>query len=86
MGVTEHIQVEIGELVLTGFSQVNTDLLVQSFERELTRLLGRPGMEPDALELDLVNGLPPLPWTASARRLGEALARSVHNGLCRGAP
>jgi hypothetical protein len=86
MDVTEDIRVEIGELVLVGFSQVKTDLLVRAFETELTRLLRASGITSRGLELDLVSGLPPLPRTTSARRLGEALAWSVHKGLSRGTP
>lgn len=80
MGVT----VEIGELVLTGFPRVDTDALVESFERELTRLLRQRPAAP--VGHDVVTDLPPLPETASARRLGVTLARSVHSGLIRGAP
>ena len=86
MGVNEtDIHVEIDELVLTGFDRVNIDLLVQAFQRELTRLLHRRGVHL-VDEHDLVSGLPALPHTTSARRLGEALARSVHSGLTRGLP
>jgi len=84
MEVKEHIRVEIGELVLTGFDRMDTDLLAASFERELTRLLRRHRIAPVAREL--VSGLPPLPHTTSAHRLGEALARSVHSALLGGAP
>lgn len=86
MDVTEDIRVEIGELVLVGFGHVKTDLLVRAFETELTRLLRESGIARRGLELDFVGDLPPLPRTTSARRLGEALARSVHKGLSRGAP
>jgi hypothetical protein len=90
MGVT--IELHIDELAFTGFDRLNTDLLVQAFERELTRLLHRHDLALEhrhdlALEhRDVVAGLPPLPHTTSARSLGVALARSVHGGLVREAP
>ena len=80
------MNVEIDDLVLTGFDRVNTDLVVQAFERELSRLLHQRGVGPVAAELDLVTDLPAVARTTSPRRLGEALARSVHTGLIRGAP
>lgn len=80
MGVT----VEIDELVLTGFGRVDADVLVESFRRELTRLLLRHPVLPAGQEV--VAGLPSVPRNSSARALGVALARSVHNGLTRGAP
>ena len=36
------------------------------------------------LTLDLLAGLPPLPYTVSSARLGTELARSVHAGLTTG--
>jgi hypothetical protein len=78
------LTVEIGELVLAGFGRVDTDVLVQSFERELTRLLRQRPVTP--VGRDAITGLPPLPRTASARQLGVAIARSVHSGLVRGVP
>ncbi|GGP52344.1 hypothetical protein [Saccharothrix coeruleofusca] len=78
------VRVRIDELVLTGFGGLDADLLVESFRRELTRLLRDA---PVALvDREVVAGLPALPRTSSARALGVALARSVHTGLRGGAP
>ncbi|NLU68207.1 hypothetical protein [Streptomyces sp. HNM0574] len=78
------IRVDIGELALDGFHG-DPDRVLAAFEAELTRLVREKGVplaadgEPRAL--DALSGLPPLPSTVSAGRLGEALARSVHAGL-----
>jgi hypothetical protein len=80
------VHLDIGELVLTGFPHINPDALLASFERELTRLVHRHGIPLAThadLSLDTITGLPPLPATTSARRLGAALAHSVHTGLTR---
>lgn len=78
------IRVEIGELALNGF-QGDTGLVLAAFENELARLLRDKGVPLSAdggpHSLDALTGLPPLPATVSAGRLGEALARSVHAGL-----
>ncbi|MCC8250479.1 hypothetical protein [Saccharothrix luteola] len=78
------VRVRIDELVLTGFDRLDADLLVESFQRELTRLLRRAPVVP--VDREVVAGLPVVPRTSSARLLGVALARSVHSGLRRGAP
>lgn len=78
------IRVEIGELALDGFHG-DHDLVLAAFETELARLVREKGVplaadgQPRAL--DALAGLPQLPATVSAGRLGEALARSVHAGL-----
>jgi hypothetical protein len=89
------IRVEIGELALDGFHG-DPGLVLAAFEAELARLVREygvpladgpagPGLGPRAM--DALTGLPPLPATVSAGRLGEALARSVHAGLSgRGEP
>ncbi|QPP10849.1 hypothetical protein G4Z16_20085 [Streptomyces bathyalis] len=78
------MRVEIGELALDGF-QGDAGLVLAAFENELSRLLrdkGVPLADGDAPHvMDALTGLPPLPATISAGRLGEALARSVHAGL-----
>jgi hypothetical protein len=86
MGVSEfeRIEVDIDELVLTGFGRINPDLVLRAFHRELTRLLHhRPAALASAEngQFDVLDNLPALPATTSARRLGESLARSVHHGL-----
>ncbi|GGO94896.1 hypothetical protein [Wenjunlia tyrosinilytica] len=90
MGMTpaRRINVEIGELVLDGFGNVDHDLVADAFRRELTRLVTERGVSaPADLAVDVVRrALPPLPPTASPRRLGTALARAVHSGLERGSP
>ncbi|MBC9728845.1 hypothetical protein [Streptomyces sp. TRM68367] len=84
MGVTPgEIRVEVGELALDGF-RVDPDRVAASFERELTRLVrehGVPLSEEGAVTVDALSGLPPLPAGLSARRLGQELARAVHEGL-----
>jgi hypothetical protein len=77
------IRVEIGELALHGF-RVDPDRVSEAFERELTRLVrahGVPLAADGALTADTLSGLPPLPAGLSARRLGQELARAVHEGL-----
>ncbi|WP_211719636.1 hypothetical protein, partial [Nocardiopsis sp. MG754419] len=77
------IRVEVGELVLDGF-RVDPERVSAAFERELTRLVERHGVPLAAdgpLTLDALSGLPPLPAGLSARRLGQELARAVHEGL-----
>ncbi|MFJ7071448.1 hypothetical protein [Streptomyces sp. NPDC098781] len=77
------IRVEIGELALHGF-QVDAERVTDAFEHELTRLVrahGVPLAADGALTLDTLSSLPPLPAGLSARRLGQELARVVHEGL-----
>ncbi|MEV6588577.1 hypothetical protein [Streptomyces acidicola] len=77
------IRVEVGELVLDGF-HVDPERVSAAFERELTRLVERHGVPLAAdgpLTLDALSGLPHLPAGLSARRLGQELARAVHEGL-----
>jgi hypothetical protein len=91
MGVTRNsqngdpreIRVEIGELALHGF-RVDPERVSAAFERELTRLIRTHGVPVAAhgpLTADTLSGLPPLPAGLSARRLGQELARAVHEGL-----
>jgi hypothetical protein len=75
--------VEIGELVLDGF-RADPERVTAAFERELTRLVrlhGVPLAAQGAVGVDTLTGLPPLPAGLSARRLGQELARAVHEGL-----
>ncbi|WP_405578174.1 hypothetical protein [Streptomyces sp. NBC_01092] len=77
------IRVEIGELALHGF-RVDPDRVSAAFEHELTRLISEHGVPlatDGALSADTLAGLPPLPAGLSARRLGQELARAVHEGL-----
>ncbi|MBG0856535.1 hypothetical protein I2W78_32930 [Streptomyces spinoverrucosus] len=82
MGVTpREIRVEIGELALEGF-RVDPDRVSAAFAEELTRLIERHGVPADASwTAEALTGLPPLPAGLSARRLGQELARAVHEGL-----
>ncbi|MGW3510768.1 hypothetical protein [Streptomyces sp. NPDC000994] len=86
MGVNRRpsaIRVEIGELVLDGF-QADPARVSAAFERELARLLrqhGVPLAANGAVTVDALTGLAPLPAGLSARRLGQELARAVHEGL-----
>ncbi|MFE1885650.1 hypothetical protein [Streptomyces diastatochromogenes] len=86
MGVSRRpaaIRVEIGELVLDGF-RADPARVSAAFERELTRLVrlhGVPLAAHGALTVDALTGLAPLPAGLSARRLGQELARAVHEGL-----
>ncbi|WP_255954118.1 hypothetical protein [Streptomyces odontomachi] len=79
-------RVDIGELVLTGFDRaLDTTRVTAAFEAELARLVRERGV-PLAADgagraLDALGGLPPLPAHLSARRLGQELARAVHDGL-----
>lgn len=79
-------RVDIGELVLTGFDRaLDTARVTAAFETELARLVRERGV-PLAADgagraLDALGGLPPLPAHLSARRLGQELARAVHEGL-----
>lgn len=89
MGVTDprRVDIEIGELVLSGFEHVDHDLVVDAFRRELHRLVrdrGVPLAENTDVSVDLLRGLPPLPATTTPHRLGAALARAVHTGLAGG--
>ncbi|CAL9325458.1 hypothetical protein ABZ568_42935 [Streptomyces olindensis] len=78
------IRVEIGELVLDGF-RADPDRVAAAFEHELTRLVRERGVPADRpWTADVLSGLPPLPAGLSARRLGQELARAVHEGLCGG--
>ncbi|WP_330284116.1 hypothetical protein [Streptomyces sp. NBC_00588] len=77
------IRVDIGELVLDGF-RADPDRVSAAFETELTRLVrlhGVPLAADGPLALDALSGLPPLSAGLSARRLGQELARVVHQGL-----
>ncbi|MEV5986943.1 hypothetical protein AB0L85_18285 [Streptomyces sp. NPDC052051] len=77
------IRVEIGELVLDGF-RADPERVSAAFESELTRLVrlhGVPLAANGTLTADALTGLPPLPAGLSARRLGQELARAVHQGL-----
>ncbi|SMC47628.1 hypothetical protein [Kibdelosporangium aridum] len=80
MGV---IVFEINELVLNGFPRVDRDRVSEAFQRELTRLLhvAPPNLE-SGRTVDVVS-LPALPPATSSRRLGEMLARAVHDGVTR---
>ncbi|MGM0344559.1 hypothetical protein [Streptomyces sp. Adlamb9] len=87
MGVKERrppaIRVEIGELVLDGF-RADPARVSAAFERELARLVrlhGVPLASHGSLTVDTLSGLAPLPSGLSARRLGQELARAVHQGL-----
>ncbi|MGO1051577.1 hypothetical protein [Crossiella sp. CA198] len=80
------VNIEIGELVLTGFGRINADRVAESFQRELTRLLTQHPVAFTGRDIDLVGGAPPLPPTRSARGLGQALARAVHSGLLAAGP
>ncbi|GAA3832214.1 hypothetical protein ACFS5L_14150 [Streptomyces phyllanthi] len=77
------VRVDIGELVLDGF-RVDPERVSAAFESELTRLVHKHGVPLAAdgpLTVDALSGLPPLPAGLSARRLGQELARAVHEGL-----
>ncbi|MFE4583271.1 hypothetical protein [Streptomyces chartreusis] len=77
------IRVEIGELALNGFA-VDPERVSVAFERELTRLIeahGVPLAVDGAVAVDALTDLPPLPAGLTARRLGQELARAVHEGL-----
>ncbi|MEU2435338.1 hypothetical protein ABZ595_03965 [Streptomyces rubradiris] len=86
MGVNRRpsaIRVEIGELVLDGF-HADPARVSAAFERELARLVrehGVPLAANGAVAVEALTGLPPLPAGLSARRLGQELARAVHDGL-----
>ncbi|KAB1150550.1 hypothetical protein F7R91_00700 [Streptomyces luteolifulvus] len=86
MGVNREpdtVRVEIGELALHGF-RVDPERVSAAFERELTRLVrehGVPLAADGALSVDTLSGLASLPAGLSARRLGQELARAVHEGL-----
>jgi len=86
MGVNRRpsaIRVEIGELVLDGF-HADPAHVSAAFERELTRLVrlhGVPLAADGAVSVDALAGLAPLRPGLSARRLGQELARAVHEGL-----
>lgn len=77
------ISVEIGELALNGFA-VDPERVLVAFEHELTRLIrthGVPLASDGAVAVDALTDLPPLPAGLTARRLGQELARAVHEGL-----
>ena len=77
------VRVEIGELALHGF-RVDPERVSAAFEHELARLVrehGVPLAKDGALRVDALSGLAPLPAGLSARRLGQELARAVHQGL-----
>ncbi|MCD9877602.1 hypothetical protein [Streptomyces guryensis] len=77
------IRVEIGELVLDGF-RADPERVSAAFESELSRLVrehGVPLAANGALTVGALTGLAPLPAGLSARRLGQELARAVHEGL-----
>jgi hypothetical protein len=80
------VRIDIGELVLSGFGRgVDADRVTAAFEAELTRLVRERGVplaaDGTGRSLDALTGLPPLPPNLSARRLGQELARAVHEGL-----
>ena len=79
MGVNS-VRIEIDELVFEGL-RVDADRVSAVFEAELTRLIRERGVPSLELSLDALDGLPALPATSSPSRLGEALARAVHDGL-----
>jgi hypothetical protein len=77
------VRIEVGELVLTGF-RGDPQRVSAAFTTELTRLVrlhGVPLAADGSLAVDALSGLPPLPAGLSARRLGQELARAVHEGL-----
>ena len=77
------VRIEVGELVLDGF-RADPERVSKAFEDELTRLVrlhGVPLAAEGPLAVDALSGLPPLPAGLSARRLGQELARAVHEGL-----
>ncbi|MGW1748635.1 hypothetical protein ACWCRD_24105 [Streptomyces sp. NPDC002092] len=77
------IRIEVGELLLDGF-RADPERVSAAFESELTRLVrlhGVPLAADGPLAVDALSGLPPLPAGLSARRLGQELARAVHEGL-----
>jgi hypothetical protein len=83
MGVTGDVHVEIGELVLNGFDRpVDVDLVSAAFSAELVRLVRLRGVPIAGSDVEALTGLPALDATSSPERLGVALARSVHTGLC----
>ena len=83
MGVAPEIRVEIGELDLTGVPPARRFVVAATFERELARLLEEHGLPEDGLDAaderpaprvrEALDGNPVL--------LGQALARSVYEGL-----
>ena len=74
-------EVEIEELVLGGVSHAEADLIRVTFQRELTRLLTvRPPRVSTDRGVAVLGELPALP-PDSPRRIGQALARTVHTGL-----
>lgn len=80
------VRVDIGALVLSGFGRtVDPDRVAAAFEAELTRLVHERGVplaaDGDGRAVDALAGLPPLPANLSSRRLGQELARAVHDGL-----
>ncbi|WAZ19834.1 DUF4424 domain-containing protein [Streptomyces cinnabarinus] len=84
MGVKpSEIRVNVGELAVTGF-RVDPERVSAAFESELSRLIrahGVPLAADGTVSVDALSGLPPLPAGLSARRLGQELARAVHQGL-----
>jgi hypothetical protein len=76
------IEVEIGELTLTGVRPADRCRIVRAFTGELHRLLREHGV-PVSADRAAVTGLPPLPCGGSPSRLGRELARIVHEGLAR---
>ncbi|MGW6892849.1 hypothetical protein [Streptomyces chartreusis] len=81
--VPREVRVEIGELALNGFA-VDPERVTDAFEHELTRLIrthGVPLASDGAVAVDALTDLPPLPAGLTARRLGQELARAVHEGL-----
>ncbi|MFF4834338.1 hypothetical protein [Streptomyces sp. NPDC001315] len=83
-GEPARIRVDIGELALHGF-RVDPERVSAAFEHELTRLVRLHGVplaaDGTALAVDTLSGLPSLPAGLSSRRLGQELARAVHEGL-----
>ncbi|HWU07620.1 MAG TPA: hypothetical protein VN520_14770 [Streptomyces sp.] len=90
MGLNEQqrtVRVDIGELVLDGFGRVDPERVSEAFQAELSRLVrerGVPLAADGGQTLEALAGLPPLPSSLSARRLGQELARAVHTGLSGG--
>jgi hypothetical protein len=90
MDLIRDVHLEIDELVFTGLGAMDAAGAATVFERELTRLVRSHGLPLDALRPDRVAealaGLPPLPTTGSARRLGHALASALFAGLSGNGP